>query len=105
MVADGSGGFTPNSTETSAYNYFRGAPASNYLLDASYLKLREVAISYSLPTARLGAFKGITIGVFAKNLKYWVAEENTFADPEVSGVGGASDAVGIETTTTPTSKS
>ncbi len=105
VVQDGSGGYSPNTRETSAYNYFRGAPAGSYLLDASYLKLREVAISYNIPTANLGAFKGITIGVFAKNLKYWVAKENTFADPEVSGVGGASDAVGIETTTTPTSKS
>jgi hypothetical protein len=69
------------------------------------LKLREVAVSYAIPTKKLGVFRGITIGLFAKNLKYWVAEENTFADPEVGGVGGASDAVGIETTTTPTSKS
>jgi len=80
-------------------------PAGAYLLDASYLKLREVAISYTFPSARLGVFKNITLGVFAKNLKYWVAKENTFADPEVGGVGGASDAVGIETTTTPTSRS
>lgn len=94
-----------NTTETNAYSYFRGAPASSYLLDASYLKLRELAISYSLPSSKLGVFKGITIGLFAKNLKYWVAKENTFADPEVGGVGGASDAVGVETTTTPTSRS
>ncbi len=96
---------TPNTTETNSYTYFRGAPAGSYLLDASYLKLRELAVSYSIPTGNLGAFKSITIGVFAKNLKYWVAKENTFADPEVGGVGAASDAVGIETTTTPTSKS
>ncbi|MFN0036626.1 MAG: SusC/RagA family TonB-linked outer membrane protein [Saprospiraceae bacterium] len=98
-------GGNPNTTETQAYAYFRSLPASANLLDASYLKLRELAIAYSLPVSRLGAFKGITIGVFAKNLKYWVAKENTFADPEVGGVGGASDAVGIETTTTPTSRS
>ncbi len=105
VVADGSGGFTTNTTVTNSYAYFRGQPAGSYLLDASYLKLREVAVSYSIPTAKMGAFKSITIGVFAKNLKYWVAKENTFADPEVGGVGAASDAVGIETTTTPTSKS
>ncbi|HOY04436.1 MAG TPA: SusC/RagA family TonB-linked outer membrane protein [Saprospiraceae bacterium] len=102
---DGVGGFVANTTETDAYHFYRGAPAGNYLLDASYLKLREVAISYNIPTGKMGAFKGITVGLFAKNLKYWVAKENTFADPEVGGVGAASDAVGIETTTTPTSKS
>jgi len=94
-----------NTVETTAYAYFRSLPAAAYLLDASYLKLRELAISYSLPTEKLGVFKRITVGVFAKNLKYWVAKENTFADPEVGGVGGASDAVGVETTTTPTSRS
>ena len=99
--ADGSA----NTTETNAYAYFKALPAGAYLLDASYLKLREVAISYKIPSTKLGVFKGITIGVFAKNLKYWVAKENTFADPEVGGVGGASDAVGIETTTTPSAKS
>jgi len=105
VQADGNGGYTVNSTETNSYAYFRGQPAGSYLLDASYLKLRELAVSYSIPTGNLGAFKSITVGVFAKNLKYWVAKENTFADPEVGGVGAASDAVGIETTTTPTSKS
>ncbi len=64
-----------------------------------------MAISYTIPTGKMGVFRGITIGVFGKNLKYWVAKENTFADPEVGGVGAASDAVGLETTTTPTSKS
>jgi hypothetical protein len=102
---DGSGGYVVNTTETNAYSYFRGSPASINLLDASYLKLREVAISYNIPTAKMGAFRGITVGIFGKNLKYWVAKENTFADPEVGGVGGASDAVGVETTTTPTSRS
>ncbi|MEO6760429.1 MAG: SusC/RagA family TonB-linked outer membrane protein [Saprospiraceae bacterium] len=105
VVSDGAGGFTTNTKQTNAYSYFRGAPASSNLLDASYLKLRELAVSYTLKSANTSAFKSITIGLFAKNLKYWVAKENTFADPEVGGVGGASDAVGIETTTTPTAKS
>lgn len=96
---------TANTTETQAYSYFKAAPASTFLLDASYLKLRELAISYELPSSKLGVFKGITVGLFAKNLKYWVAKENTFADPEVGGVGANSDAFGIETTTTPTSRS
>ncbi len=105
VVEDGNGGYTPNTTETNAYAITRGTPAGAYLLDASYLKLREVAISYNIPTSNIRFIEGLTIGVFAKNLKYWVAKENTFADPEVGGVGAASDAAGIETTTTPTSKS
>ncbi len=105
VQADGNGGFTPNTTETNAYAFLRNQPAGNYLIDASFLKLREIAVSYTIPTGKMGAFKSITVGVFGKNLKYWVAKENTFADPELGGVGGASDAVGVETTTTPTSRS
>jgi TonB-linked SusC/RagA family outer membrane protein len=93
-----------NTTETSAYAYFRGLPASAYLLDASFLKLRELSLSYNIPV-KVAGVKNIRVGVFGRNLKFWVAEENTFADPEVGGVGGATDAVGIETTTTPASKS
>jgi TonB-linked SusC/RagA family outer membrane protein len=106
-VFNNNGVFETNTTETNSYAYHRGLPAAAYLLDASYLKLREVSLSYSLPKDFLGTsgFSNITIGVFAKNLKYWVAKENTFADPEVGGVGASSDAVGIETSTTPTSRS
>ena len=95
-----------NTKETSAYSYFRGLPASAYLLDASYLKFRELSLFYNFPSFKgKNGFSSLSLGVFAKNLKFWVAKENTFADPEVGGVGAASDAVGIETTTTPSSRS
>ncbi|MFZ1297422.1 MAG: hypothetical protein WAT16_05225, partial [Saprospiraceae bacterium] len=69
-------------------------------------KFRELSLFYNFPSFKgKNGFSSLSIGVFAKNLKFWVAKENTFADPEVGGVGGASDAVGIETTTTPTSRS
>jgi hypothetical protein len=102
------GSYEKNTTETSAYNYLHDAPASTFLLDASYLKLRELSLSYSFPNrllAKTPFSAGSSINLFARNLKYWVADENTFADPEVGGVGGASDAVGIETSTTPTARS
>ncbi|MBK8955885.1 MAG: SusC/RagA family TonB-linked outer membrane protein [Saprospiraceae bacterium] len=95
-----------NTKQTTAYSYFRGLPASAYLLDASYLKFRELSLFYDFPSFKgKNGFSSISLGVFAKNIKFWLAEENTFADPEVGGVGGASDAIGIETTTTPPSRS
>ena len=94
-----------NTKETSAYSYFRGLPAGAYLLDASFLKLREVSLFYSIPCKASSAFKSIQVGVFGRNLAFWLPAENTFADPEVGGVGGNSDAFGIETTTTPPSRS
>ncbi len=99
--ADGSA----NTTATQAYDYYKSTPAASYLIDASYLKLREITLSYTLPKTTLGRFKSVTVGLFGKNLKFWLPSENVFADPEVSGIGGASDATGIETTTTPPAKS
>jgi len=106
-VVDDNGTFKANTMETAAYNYSKATPASGFLLDASYLKLRELSLSYNFGTNLLTKtpFSGATLGVFAKNLKYWLPKENMFADPEVGGVGGASDAVGIETTTTPSTRS
>ncbi len=96
-----------NDIKTDAYHYFKSLPAAAFLVDASYVKLREVSLSYNLPKDWLGSagFTNISVGVFAKNLKYWVAKSNTFADPEVGGVGASTDAFGIETSTTPTSRS
>jgi len=108
VTEDENGKLVSNTIETNAYQYYgKTLPASGYLLDASFLKLREVSLSYSIPNRSLRKlpFASMSFGVFAKNLKYWVAKENTFADPEVSGVGGASNAQGIETSTTPTSRS
>ncbi len=108
VVDDGSGNFVKNNKDISVYQYLaRSLPASAYLVDASFLKLREVSLNYSFPGKMLShsPFASASLGLFAKNLKYWVAKENTFADPEVSGVGGASDAVGIESSTTPTQRS
>lgn len=47
----------------------------------------------------------ITIGIFGKNLKFWLPEENTWADPEVNGPALSGNAGGIETTQTPPSRS
>ena len=96
-----------NTKETAAYNYFKATPASAYLLDASYLKLRELTVSYSLPSKIISGtpISNVSLGLFAKNLFYWLPKENTFADPEVSGVGGNSDAQGVETSTTPSFRS
>ena len=47
----------------------------------------------------------LRLGVFAKNIKFWLPDENTFADPEVNGPALTGNATGIETTQTPPSRS
>lgn len=59
-------------------------PQANYSFDASYIKLREANISYSLPSAiysKIKAIKGIDVSVFGRNL--WIIHKNLpYADPE-----------------------
>jgi hypothetical protein len=58
--------------------------ARTYVYDASYIKLRELTISYSLPAktiAKLGAVKGLEFSLTGKNL--WIIHKNLpYADPE-----------------------
>ncbi len=43
--------------------------------------------------------------VFARNVKFWLPEENIYADPEINGPSLNGNANGIETTQTPPSRS
>ncbi|WP_229212936.1 SusC/RagA family TonB-linked outer membrane protein [Dyadobacter soli] len=80
-----------------AYGYPGNPPRAMYIYDASYIKLREVALTYALPQAivsKLRAFKEIDISVIGRNL--WIIHKNMeFQDPEegmgsglLNGAGG-----------------
>src|SRR6185437_6152208 len=65
----------------SSYNSFADA---SYVYDASYIKLRELAITYSVPKKALtgiGFVKGIDLSLTGRNL--WIIHKNLpYADPE-----------------------
>jgi TonB-linked SusC/RagA family outer membrane protein len=67
------------------------------LIDATFTKLREVTLSYSLPSSLVDKtfFGNIEVGVFGRNVALWTPEENTFIDPEVSSMGNG-NAQGFE---------
>lgn len=81
--------------------------ASTYLVDASYVKLREVGLSYTLPVSLVSntPIKSARVKFFAQNVKFWLPDENTFADPEVNGPALTGNAVGIETSQIPPARS
>ncbi|MFT4781156.1 MAG: TonB-linked SusC/RagA family outer membrane protein [Psychroserpens sp.] len=64
----------------------------NFILDATAFKLREVALSYSLPSKALENtfIQGLSIGVSGRNLIVLLPKENRgYNDPEIgSGIGG-----------------
>ncbi len=59
-------------------------PSAAFVYDASFVKLREVSLSYSLPktlVAKVGAVRGIDFSLIARNL--WIIHKNLpDADPE-----------------------
>ncbi len=60
-------------------------PQSNFVYDASYIKLREVSFTYHLPEKVLGGaqkyLKGVDFSVLGRNL--WLIHKNLpMADPE-----------------------
>ena len=66
----------------------------NYVKDATALKIREIALNYTLPETFLGeTFSALRVGVIARNLLTWLPEENRFSDPEFNNTN--SNAIGI----------
>ena len=65
------------------FGYYRN-PAKAFVYDASYVKLREVVLTYSLPNSILDktkVFKGIDLSIFGRNL--WIIHKNMpYSDPE-----------------------
>lgn len=60
------------------------APRAMYVFDGSFVKLREVALSYALPQSlmeNLGFIKGVDIQLIGRNL--WIIHKNMdYSDPE-----------------------
>ncbi|WP_194528700.1 SusC/RagA family TonB-linked outer membrane protein [Zobellia roscoffensis] len=117
IVDNGDGTFSENTVAITEQDYFTNydPPVSTLLIDASYVKLREVELSYTFSNKLLEDtfLTNARISLFGKNLFYWLADENKYADPEVNGISTSTsgsvsttgNAQGIETTQTPSSSS
>ena len=79
---------TPNTTRTSMENYanaigYNYAPNAYHVYDASYVKLREMVLSYSLPESLLDrtSLTDVTLSAVGRNL--WIIDKNIpYSDPE-----------------------
>ncbi len=103
-------GYTENTvpiyTSDSSYqNYFDDYGAGQgrlfYLLDRSFIKLRNVSISYSLPKKWIGPFQGIALSAFVNNAYTWTARDNYYVDPESTNEGTDTDGLLGETYVNP----
>jgi len=85
---------TPNDVVVSATDYYESyygsARGGLNVFEATYYKLREVSLGYTLPksiTSKLGPIKGATINLVGKNLAMW-GTDNPHLDPEQITNGG-----------------
>jgi outer membrane receptor protein involved in Fe transport len=76
---------------TNVYNDVK----SNYVKDATALKIRELTLSYELPKQFLSKtpLKKLVVGFIARNPITWLPEENRFSDPEFNNTNN--NAIGI----------
>lgn len=100
VVKQSDGSFAPNSKVLDGYTYaishYNRVDAAN-VFDASYWKLRELTIGYTIPKPLLGdAVKDLTITAFARNLFTWGLawdldpETASYASGNVQGLEGGS---------------
>jgi len=111
VVQNEDGTYSPNTTEVNAQGlyavsdvYFGG---NSLLIDASFVKLRELTLGYSFPKNILKkiSLSQLNVDLYATNLKFWLPSDNVYADPEINGPALTGNATGVETTQTPPSQS
>ena len=108
VISNGDGTYSPNTSifVTNPNQYWNNRNYGDFLLSATYVKLRELSLSYDLPQAFLAStpITALTVSLVGSNLFLWTPEENVYSDPEQSlgfGVGQASSVPGFEYTPIP----
>ena len=100
VYQDASGKYIPNTdiqVQDGNYSFWATAStntaiATNYFASAAAWRLREVNISYDLPTRWLGngrVIKKLTVSAVGKNLLLFVPKSNQWGDPEFNSATGA----------------
>ncbi|OUJ71191.1 SusC/RagA family TonB-linked outer membrane protein [Hymenobacter crusticola] len=87
---------TPGGAEFWANSSYNRNIAANYVTKGDFFKLRELSLSYAVPTTLLGEakfIKGLNLNLYGRNLFLWVPKENQWTDPEFSNQSG--NAIGI----------
>ncbi|HEX6180562.1 MAG TPA: SusC/RagA family TonB-linked outer membrane protein [Chitinophagaceae bacterium] len=79
-------------TNVNSYWYHSSNGAMHWdrlVLPKDFLKLRDITLSYRLPTAWAGKIRAqnITLSAIGRNFLIWVPQKNTFIDPEITNLG------------------
>jgi len=104
------GSFAPNTTKLSAREWHTSYTLGRRLVegviyDASFTKLREVQLSYTIPNKILGksGVRDITLSIVGRNLMLW--SKVPHVDPETASTSGGTIIPGVESVAIPSTKS
>lgn len=109
VIRNADGSFTPNTIKITSRNWHNryyernNVEAAKY--DATFLKLREVTIGYTIPKRVLGKMpiQDVKISLVGRNLALWT--ENPHFDPETMAMGGGTLIPGVEDMAYPSTRS
>ena len=109
VIANGDGTYRPNDVKITSRNWHNryyerdNVEAAKY--DASYVKLREVRLGYTLPASLFTRlpFRNVNISVVGRNLLLWT--ENPHVDPDVLSMSGGTLIPGVEDMAYPSTRS
>ena len=96
VVSNGDGTFSENTTmiylaDNSYQVYFDKYGMDEgrlfYFIDRSFVKLRNISLTYNLPKKWLGPFTGVSVSAFVNNAFTWTAKDNYYVDPESTNEG------------------
>jgi TonB-linked SusC/RagA family outer membrane protein len=109
VYSDGNGGFIANTNRltTGGGNAFwdgYNEVKSNYVTDASTIKLREVLLNYSFNRDLLNniGVSDISLGIYGRNLLTFRPDSNVYTDPEFGFTEGNAIGIGTQAQTPPT---
>jgi TonB-linked SusC/RagA family outer membrane protein len=97
-------------TQSGGYNFWsqtvNTSANTNYLVDGSFWKIRELSLSYNLPTKWFGfsknTIKNVNVALTGRNLFMFVPKTNEWTDPEFSNTTGNAQGVSGLDNTPPT---
>ncbi len=79
-----------NTTRISAYDWaygFSTGPTSQSILDATFVKLREVTAGYTIPFGKTATVRQVRVSAYGRNL--WnIYTASKYIDPELTNSGG-----------------
>ncbi|MBC7947268.1 MAG: SusC/RagA family TonB-linked outer membrane protein [Chitinophagaceae bacterium] len=104
------GGFVPNTKKVTAREWHTAwtggrSIAEGVMYDASFIKLRELQVGYTIPDKVFGKlpFRGVTITLVGRNLFLW--DNVPHIDPETMSYSGGTALPGIEYMSLPSTRS